>query len=84
MIMLFIIVYIDQRNPVFSQIWKVFLLLGIFIDVLRIKIIHYRRPAFLKFAYLWGAKKFHQLRTNRISIFYYCIRIKIQHSADSL
>lgn len=58
MIMLFIIVYIDQRNPVFSQIWKVFLLLGIFIDVLRIKIIHYRRPAFLKFAYLWGAKNF--------------------------
>ena len=58
MIILFIIVYIDQRNPVFSQIWKVFLLFGIIIDVLRIKIIHYRRPAFLKFAYLWGAKNF--------------------------
>ena len=58
MIILFIIVYIDQRNPVFSQIWKVILLFGIFLDVLRIKIIHYRRPAFLKFAYLWGAKNF--------------------------
>lgn len=58
MIILFIIVYIDQRNPVFSQIWKVFLLLCILLDVLRIKIIHYRRPAFLKFAYLWGIKNF--------------------------
>lgn len=58
MIILFIIVYIDQRNPVFSQIWKVFLLLCILLDILRIKIIHYRRPAFLKFAYLWGAKNF--------------------------
>ena len=58
MIILFIILYIDQRSAVFSQAWKIVLLLVILLDVLRIKMIHYRRPTFLKFAYLWGVKNF--------------------------
>lgn len=54
---LFGIIYIDQRNTTFSLVWKAILVLILLVDIIRLQIYNrYKRPAFLKTAYLWGIK----------------------------
>lgn len=52
----FTVVYIDQRNEVFSQVWKILLLVVLLINIFRHNYSIYKRPGFLKTSYLWGIK----------------------------
>ena len=52
----FIIAYIDQRNEIFSQVWKSILLIILVLDIVRYNSFKYKRPTFLKLSYLWGIK----------------------------
>lgn len=52
----FAIVYIDQRDEVFSQSWKCVLLLILIINIVYHSYSSYKRPGFLKTSYMWGIK----------------------------
>ena len=52
----FVIAYIDQRNEIFSQVWKSILLIILVLDIVRYNSFKYKRPTFLKLSYLWGIK----------------------------
>ena len=52
----FILVYFDQRNEVFAQVWKTILLLILIVNIFYHSYSKYKRPAFLQASYLWGIK----------------------------
>lgn len=57
-IILFGIVYVDQRNEIFSMVWKAVLMLIMCIEIFRPVNYIYKSPAFVKSGYIWGIKHF--------------------------